>query len=411
MQVLPVTPSYQSFPQYPQRPGIVTAMGVIGIIVSVLSMLSAPVLAMMAFSSLVTISFQRQLGSPGDAMMYPLVSDTPTIQAPDGLDAQKARFVVEALNRKRPLTPTRANHIRSLAMLHGKMLFPFSAEAMTVLRLEANVLESGPLLAGVGKPGDYYVTGAGRIEVTDQSAIFRPDAGPTLRSGDVIVDRSLSEQQIDGLLVRVESIGSLKLNDAQASTIRRLFRDPQQSVISRPQPPDAPSGIPLTQAGPMQDEGVWFKTDKSQVRLARDGTETLLNTLAPVPGTNTVTGQPARSIWSQMVLVCQFISLGLAITMMIWSIGLLRGKPSAKRLAVIWALLKLPVVIISSVMLALMVVEWMGMFPTPPGQAAPPMTVGWLTGVIGGILGVAWPIAVLIGVNRSSVKQWVALSR
>jgi hypothetical protein len=411
MQVLPVTPSYQSFPQYPQRPGVVTAMGVIGIVVSILSMLSAPGIAMFAATSLLTIQFQRQIGPAGDAMMYPLIPDTVVISAPDGVDAQRASFVVDALNSTRPLTPTRANHIRSLAMLHGKKLFPFGAEGMTVLRMKANVTESGPVLAGVGRTGDYYVTGTGRIEVTDQSAIFRPDDGPTVRSGDVIADRSLSEEQIDALLQRTEAMGRLSLTAAQASTIRRLLRDPQQSVITRRDESANSIAPDFYAAGPMQDNGVWFRTDKSQVRITADGTETLLNAIAPMPGTNPMTGQPAQSIWSQMVLVFQCISLGLAITMLVWAIGLLRGKPSARRLAVIWAILKLPVVVVGSVMLGLMVAEWFGMFRGAPGSNVSPQGAGWAVAITGGLIGLVWPIMVLVLANRRSVKDWVAMTR
>lgn len=409
MQVLPVMPPYQSFPQYPQRPGVVTAMGVIGIIVSVLSMISAPVIAMLALTSLMTIQFQRQLGSANDAMMYPWIPDADVVSAPDSLDAQKAGFVVEALGQTRPLTATRAMHVRSLALMHGKQLFPFGAEGMTVLRMKSNISESGPLLAGVGKTGDYYVTGAGRIEVTDQSAIFRPDNGPTVRSDDVVVDRSLSEDQIDAALVRIQSLAQLQLSEPQASTIRRLLRDPQQWIITRPD--DTTTAPNVTAAGPMQNGGVWFTTDKSQVRITNTGVETLLNTMAPTPGTNPLTGKPAQSIWSQMVLVIQLVSLGLAIVLMVGSIGLLRGKPSARKLTLIWALLKVPVVVIGSLMLGLMTTEWFAMLPQNGGISASPSVPGLFGGIIGGLAGIAWPVVVLVVINRKSIRDWVAMTR
>jgi hypothetical protein len=410
MPVLPVVQSYQSFPQSPQRPGVVTTLGVIGIILSVLSVITSFVVTSFAVSAMLTIQFQRNNGPVGDALRYPLTPDASAIASPDGLDPQKAGFVVEALNRTRPLTSIRASHIRSLSELHGQKLFPFGAEGMTVLRMKANISESGPLMAGVGKSGDYFVTDSGRIEVTDHSAIFRPDTGPTLRSGDVTVDRSLPEPQIDAAIARIESLGPLQLNPAQVATLRRLLRDPGQSIITRAD--DSAATIAnLIAAGAMKDEGVWFKTDKSQVRITRSGTETLLNTLAPMPGTNPATGRPAQRIWADMVIVFQVVSIGLAITMLAWSIGLLRGKPSARRLAMIWALIKLPVVIIGSVMLGLMVAEWFGMIS---GTSATGLSVGewgWGVGLASGLIGVAWPVVVLGMINRPAVKEWVGLTR
>ncbi len=395
MPVIPVMPSYP--PMAPARPGAVTALGVISIILAIVGMIASVATAGFAFTAMLTAQMQRITASTLDAQRYPLLVAAQA-STPDSVTDQQADFIVEAFSRTRPLSPTRRQHVRSLARMHGGKLFSFDVGNITILRAKANISDSGPVLLGTGRTGDFYVTGTGRLEVSDANAIFRPDNGAAVRSGDVAVDRSLSETDITTLLSAVQSTGGLQLSPAQVGTVRRLLRDPEQSIAG------APPAVLF--AGPFADGGAWFETDKAQVRIDSLGNETLLSLDAPHPGTNLFAGRPVRTLWSQMLLVSTAASGGLAILLLIGAIFVLRGRPVGRKILTFWSLIKLPVAIAGSVMLGLTVWEWLAAFsgeanqqPTPPT----PWSIGVAVAI--GLFGIAWPIIVLVVLSRRSVKE------
>ena len=396
MPVIPVMPAYP--PIAPARPGAVSAVGVISIIVAALGMIMGIVTAGFAVTAVVTAMAQRVTASQHDAVRYPLIPEA-QLSAPDAVDDQRAGMIVDAFTRTRPLTPTRQKHVRSLARMHGKQLFSFDVKNVTVLRAKSNITDSGPVLLSQGKTGDFYITGAGRLEVSDASAIFRPDNGQAVRSGDVAVDRSLSEPDIANVLSDIESRGSLTINPAPRATVLRLLRDPDQSIIGSP--------TSVQYAGGLSGAGLWFVTDKSQVRLTAAGTETLLSLNAPIPGTNPLSGRPIRTIWSQLLLLEAGASTLLAVLLLIGGIFLLRGRPVGRKLITIWSLIKLPITVAGAAILGFTVFEWVAVFQAQSAATPPPAGVwAWSTALTIGVGAILWPIIALVVLNRQSVKAY-----
>ncbi len=404
MPVLPVDVGY--IHDTPQRSRGAMVIGIISIVFAAMSIIGSIGVAGFGGSALITAQIHKISTAQMDEARYPLIPDE-TLQSPDGLDEQRAGMVVDALTKTRAMTAIRQQQVRSLARLHGKKLFPFGSEGLTVLRMKSNISESGQVRISGGNFADYYVTGSGRIEVSDTSAIFRPDVGPALRSGDIAVDRSLTEPQIEKLCNEIDASSQAKLNAAQRLTIQRLVRDPEQSIITNPDSAVAGASSQFIHvAGPLKDGGVWILTDKSQVRLTQDGTETLLSTDAPMPGNNSFTGKPAKTVWAQMVMVEAFVSLLLAVLLLIGGIFLCKGRPVGRRIHIVWAVVKIPVGLIGAWMLGLCVMEWLGSFQVADAASTTRvMTAGWTTGVLFGLTGIIWPIVTLIAMSKQSVKE------
>lgn len=167
---------------YARRPGIVTAIGVMSIVVGSLSVLTN------FYFGLMSAGFMFVAGAAGP--MAPRFTATGTVTvsgttatsessdttgAMRGWPAPARDAAVGGLSELRPIPPARRALLDALLAECGQDVFPFDASQVTAAQVKSNVSEHGVLPAGTANAGaDYFVTGNGRIDVSEREAAFVP---------------------------------------------------------------------------------------------------------------------------------------------------------------------------------------------------------------------------------------------
>jgi hypothetical protein len=187
------------------RPGSLTAIGVISIILGFSAAICntcgvVGVLASSALSSFATKAFQsaqsqRAATSPpatprGQAQgriaspLAPAAASPTTARAyPGAMPSSERDVVVNALANMRALTAAQRGHLDALLARAGHRIFPPGPTPLTVDTVELAIRQSGTTNAATDDDSsgmtDYFVTRAGRIEVSEDDATFRPADDPT----------------------------------------------------------------------------------------------------------------------------------------------------------------------------------------------------------------------------------------
>ncbi|MBC7782418.1 MAG: hypothetical protein H7144_01155 [Burkholderiales bacterium] len=398
MRVLPVTLAYghAATSGAPARPSVVGVVGVISIILAAAAL--ATNLGTAIFSGVIFVTAAQQTNMIAMNKM-PAVQLVAPDEAPsaDGVNDTVASNIIDGLRSARPMTTRQASHVRQLATKSGRKLFPFGTPAITAARVRDNVSASGEVLIGPDKTANYYVLGLGRLDVSDTQAVFRSDDNAVYRSGDVAVNRSLAEPVIEAHIANLNAQLAPPLNDAQQAALRTLLRDPNQ--IAFPQD-DNRQFMP---AGNFENGGVWIYTTQAQVRLARDGTPTLLSPLTPTPGVNPFSGKKITTAWGRALLGESVVGGLMGVLLLVAAIFLLRGRPAGRKLLIIYSLIKLPLAILGAWILARAIDELTN--AVGPGAIQSAFGPG-LTGAIAAAASGIWPIIVLVTMCRRSVRDY-----
>ena len=182
--------------QSARRPGLVTAIGVMSIIVASLSLImnlstSLQSVGMMFVSRIPSTGPGTVTTTAGPGGVF-VATGTVTVAPATGSGGAPAHSgdgtnpirgwppapraaAVQALREIRPLNEAQRARLDALLAECGGDVFPFDASAATPAQVKANVSEHGVRRSGTTNAGaDYFVTGAGRIEVSSELAAFVP---------------------------------------------------------------------------------------------------------------------------------------------------------------------------------------------------------------------------------------------
>lgn len=395
MRVIPVNPPYASAATiaHAGRPGVVTAVGVFSIILSIVQVISAFGWLGFAFTSMLTVQVQQQQQAAMNVAAYTVQPGADT--APKGLPESTARIATQGFVRRHALPEKRQAHVRTLLMRQGLELLPFAADStLTPQRVAAQVTDSGPM----GDTADFYEIGQGRMEVTDQQAIFRRTDGKVFRSTDAVVDRAFSEVQITQAIAQLSWNIDDQPSPAQVEAIRVKLRDPTQTIL-------APGEIPNL-GGKLTDGTFWMLTSGGQIRITPAGEVQLLSTTAPIPGTNPASGRKISTFWAGLTLLDAGVTGLLAVPLLIAGIFILRGRPVGRKMHLLWAWIKLPFALLGAVVCGFSVAEWMGALTPTSGSPPPIMASAWTTGVVTGIASALYPVILLVVLTRERVRKY-----
>lgn len=161
------------------RPGILTAVGVMSIIIAGISFLASLAGAFGALGMLMASGITMPPMPTPTTGPNRTVSGSGVIVYSDdaGFDDATVDELIEVFARRRSLTEPRETHLRALLQQHGQTILPVpGGKKPTGEYLDNNITSDGASGRSV-----YYVVGTGRIEVTDDAAMFRPR-----RSGELI---------------------------------------------------------------------------------------------------------------------------------------------------------------------------------------------------------------------------------
>ena len=182
--------------QSARRPGIVTAIGVMSVIVASLSLITNLSTALQSVGMMIVSRIPA--AAPGGATVTAgpggVVVATGSVNVTPAAGSGRATTnpvggtnpirgwppaaraaAVRALGEIRPLSPAQRARLDALLAECGADVFPFDARAATPQQVKANVSEHGVRRPGTTNAGaDYFVTGAGRVELSSELAAFVP---------------------------------------------------------------------------------------------------------------------------------------------------------------------------------------------------------------------------------------------
>ena len=443
------------------RPGLITAVAVMSIVIASLSGLASLVSGLQAagyyMMSIVTSSAAAaQARTKAVTMAPPVVVGPGRVRqpgqagvmevGPQGMAPPQRQAAVAALTKRQPLTPSSKRQLDAILAAAGNS---FGVDEVT----EAGMM---PQTAKGDPPQAYFVTRAGRLEVSHDRATFfpsngsqivrvsapppgpegpgadgaataepaaeegvdvsitaEPDAGavvgvPTSApatgpAATLPVSAALSTIEAQAVVQQAQSLSGNTLNAAQVATLQSLLTGVGQQLVQ----PGASQGAVVLAFTQADGSVVMQFADGGSLTIGAQGNVVSM-VAAPIIPTFSFTP------WAiGLQLVVAIASLALAVFLLVTGIMTLRQSPRGRRLHLIYACIKIPLAIAAGVASAQVARDFAAaMAAMPGGAAAAAGAGGWslFSGVIPVILGCAYPIALLIVLNLKPVREYYRFS-
>jgi hypothetical protein len=417
---IPVQPLY-AIPAVPNRPGIITAIGVISIVVAAMSMLGGLITVFYSISrmALAAMSSGPMPPTPVAAPSRPPIVTTQASTAPtvrvyeNGFDDDQRPIVLDAIENVHPLSDLRHKQMDRLLAKCGKQMFPVGK-----LNLEAaiknGINDSGQSYSNTGNGPDYYVLSKGRVEVNDDRALYDPmDGGEKVRVADDEPEEdtnALSAGEVDALVKKAQQMAAQKLNPQQIAAWTQELQNPNQMLLTSTGKP-AKTVLQLLRVTVQADGSALFQTRSGFVSMAQNG--------GVLFSTSSAAGWAARSGKSPfkvhpgavtMAIVDAVGGLLLAILLLIAGILVLRQSPRARKLHLLYACIKIPLVILGVIGWTWIIHDVVSGIQQSVGATASTAATKPMAGftIAFAVVALIYPIALLIVMNTRSVKDYYA---
>ncbi len=353
---IPIAPLPYS-PPMPVRPGILTAVGVISLILGGLGILASVggVGRALIYGVASKMSVTAATATPGMVTVGP--NGTMTVTPPSGPAlplsiSPNAVTTADALAALEPLTPKQKDQILGLLGTQGDWVLatPDGGGNWTAADALRMVRTHGPVAAtpDIGGNGFFFQTSDGRLEVHDTFAIFRPTGG-TLISSSVQRDAA-------GQLVSTDQ--SPADDGSIATTPNVAVPGPGRQARARVVPPFR------------------FTASPGAIRLS---------------------------------VLAEGLCLILGLLLVVAGAQVLRNAPSGRKLHMIWAVIKLPIIALTAVASAWLTSSTLSSFAgVPTASAGLVKGIGLGSVAVFAFLQLVYPVAVLIVMNTPVAKQWFA---
>lgn len=407
------------------RPGLITSIGVISIVVACFTGIFGLITSFQAIGYYMMTLMSSSMAATqsrvrATATASPPVAAEVGVVGPRGMAQPEREQVVAALNRMRPLTPSRKRHLDAILAASGRDM------------ATGAVTESGtmPAMRSGEVPPDFFVTPAGRLEVFSDRAVFYPIKGATVRTSapplpppgaapapppapEVLVSTpttalatapattapapgALTSAEVQSIIRQAQSLSSNGLNASQVNGLQALLAAPGQQLVM----PGAAEGS-VVAAVPQQNGPTFIQfSDGGSLRLGQQGNVMSITTAPVFP---TFSFNPLAV---GVMLVTSLASMALAVYLLVCGIVTLRQSPRGRRLHLIYACIAIPLVVTFGIASAQAARDWATGIAGVPALA--PLSTGpsLFSGVVPTVLGCAYPVALLIALNLKSVREY-----
>jgi hypothetical protein len=437
------------------RPGIITALGVTGIVFAALSLV-ASVFSGCVGGVVMTYSAKTAGWRTTAATTIPAGSGAATVvnsgsasadpAGATGLRAADRAIVVDALKRKarRVLTPEREKQLDAFLVEHGRRVFTPPADGLTPKLVADQVARTGQMAGGA----DYFVFQEsdlcplpGQLTLRDSGAVFAPDdrsgelrsvakakakpangdAGgdvdPTQAANDpsatpAEVPDPLDPSQANAVVGRVRQLSNNRLKASQAAQIATLLQSPSSAHWID----NTPNVAGLTaQVGSAiaQSDGSITVNFTNGTSMPLDAKGNLVGPMPPPPAVNPAAVSSANpfpafvgpiSVQSgsyTLAIAEAVLSALVAIYLLVISILVLRQTPIGRRLFAIYAAAKL-ICGVLAIVAFVQILNALG-----PHFLRGPIT----TALVFSVMGLIFPIAVLITLTSRGVRDYYQTAR
>lgn len=393
---LPAVPLAYAY-QTRGRPGIITAIGVISIVVASIGIMGSGLSGLYGFGLFMASQISNSMTAVSRSLSTANVSSLAVEDSENGLLEPDRSTVMQVVSQEMELGQAQQTHFDALLAQHGETIFQFAGQPVTAQDVRTRISDSGPLPAeepGSASPGTYFVTGWGTVELYDDRAMFLPqeenESPITAVAGGGVVSDEVAEQVVRKIQA------SAKPSSAQVTAVKRWITT---SAGPYDIDPDDPAGS-IIYAGMMPDGGlnVFFATGQS-MQWDRQG-KVVQNQTSPFTTTSGPLFQVSSAATS-MVMLEAVASLGAAIYLLVIGILTLRQSLRARRLHLVYAWIKIP--------LALgFAAAWAWAISSLIGGGG---SVSWVIVFTSAMAGLAcvYPVALLIALNRPSVREYYGM--
>jgi hypothetical protein len=421
---IPVQPLEYTLPVNPGRPGTITAIGIVSIIIASLSLLGGLGSALWSFSMLMisTATARIPVAPPAPPPPAIISSTNPSSSAPsvrvtsNGFDDADRAIALDAMESVRPLSDARHKQMDKLLAKCGKQMFPVGNPRDLEKAVHNAINDSGQSYSSNGNGPDYYVLAGGRVEVRDERALFDPlDGSEKVRVADDEPDEegnALSVAEVDALVKKAQQLAKQKLTPPQIATFTRELQDPNQALITATGNPGK-STPQLVNVMVQTDGSALFQTRTGFVNVAANG-GLLFSSSSAARWAAGGRGPPFKvnGAAATLALVDAIGGLLLAILLLIAGILALRQSARGRGLHLIYALAKIPLVILGAIgwwwLVNDMYKSMSSTMGVPMGGAFRSMAA---VSTAFAVIACIYPIALLIVLNLKSVREYYASAR
>jgi hypothetical protein len=390
---------------YVSRPGILTAVGVSSIIIASVSLLVN--CGGFTFANLVSkLTTGVRQNSALRSAPLPLAAPAASAEyvAADGFSSEQRKVVIAGLAQARAISDVRQRQIDGLLADVGQQVIQLSADNLTTDRVAAYVTEVRSIPNGSGgPPDDLFILGSGRLQVSDESAVFFAGDNPSgMRShGGSYTDASgthLASVQIAAVVDRVRSLCAKgqEMNDPQLKSLEAELESPSQTLIV----PSLSVAEAAAQVKTVQTFG-----DGTIAVTTNGGSMSFGPTGQAVPGVTAISQTKwappvvARRDTSLLVLDA-VLSLAAAGYLMACGIMLLRNSAVSRWMMLGYAIGKILLGVLSCYSIYQVALGLSARSPDSESTA-----LAWM--MIVGATGFVFPVVLLIVMNLRSVREFL----
>jgi hypothetical protein len=429
-----------------RRPGIITAVAILSITIGSLGMITSGLSALYgslfffvarqtaAFANMTppaTVTAPQPVVSTGDSPVQAAVDDNgEPVVADRGLDASRRKIIVDVFASQRPLSDLRRRQLHALLANAGQDMFLSSGGAIDAAVIRQAISQSGELppasAADTAAGPDYFVVPTGRIEISDDRAVFEPadhsqetirvcaPSPATSAAAATAGAAVISPQDVQTAVQIVNLQSGNRLTSPQRQTLATEFSS--STGLLRPPPPGTAIGSELSSTLYQPDGTVLVLTARGELQIAPDGSVrfrylqsgTMTGQTGAFTATAFATGgtrPPIRAIAAIFVLAEAVLSLLLSIYLLLIGILALRQNPRGRMLHMIYAFLKIPLAILCGI-------AWCslagGLFAALPGNQPANASYGVRAFLLIMMTGMAvlYPIGLIITFSTPFVKRY-----
>ncbi|HEX4055551.1 MAG TPA: hypothetical protein VHX86_14900 [Tepidisphaeraceae bacterium] len=385
------------------RPGILTAVGVFSIIVASTALLVD--LGSLGFANAVShFAVRRTPAATINSAPPPLTPAHAEYVAPNGLSASQRQIVIAGLSQVRPLSIARQKQVDGLLADAGQQVIGLSPDNLTTDRVVAYVTDvrNFPNASG-GPPDDLFILGSGRLQVSDENAVFFAQNSPSgIRShGGSFTDSSgthLASEQIAAVVDRVQSLcgQGQAMNSAQINALQSELELPSQTLIT-PSASVAEAAAQVQSVRALGDGTIAVTTGNSSMSFGPRG--------RMVPGVIAI----SQTIWTPpmvakrdatLLVLDTFLSFVAAGFLLACGVMVLRNSPISRWMHLGYAIGKIPLVALSCFAIYQVAMALNARSPDAESTAN-----AWM--MIVGMPGIVYPIVLLIVMNLRSVREFL----
>ena len=391
------------------RPGIITAIGVMCIVVACLSGLGSLISGMYGFGFWVM--------SRVTASMAATTATSATVSGGSGSSGSQALPPGDAAAAVNEMTKTLSldgQHVRELdklLRLHGREVFGVEEDQSVSAGTVRSALTGHGTNPATGAV--YFTTAQGRVDIFRNRATFVSADGVThidtsARNNSESIQQStsatatsgtpgttLTPAQVNQVVTAVQGLATPPLNAQQIASVRAEVSKPNQQLVT----PGA------------QSPATFFNRTGTNVMIGFDtGNVLQLGPQGQVISSGPFIPRIGISGWvAAMVIGEGAASVAVAIYLLVVGILVFRSYQKSPRLLGIYAALKIPLALLAGAGLSLMGYQFATSIASNNGMAgsAAPATFGFIIwGAVITVLGLAFPIGVLIALRTRTVRDY-----